>query len=182
VRDSGGVERLAPLFFVAPSQINYQTPPGTTPGAATVTIASGDGAISTGTVTIASVAPGLFTTNANGQGLLRVKADGSLIYEPVARHDGSKFVAVPIDPGPETDQVFLLLFGTGWRFRSALTAVTVKMGGVNAEVLYAGDPGEFAGQDQINLRVPRRLDGRGEIDVALTVDGRAANTVRINVK
>jgi uncharacterized protein (TIGR03437 family) len=29
---------------------------------------------------------------------------------------------------------------------------TVTLGGVNAEILYAGDPAEFTGQDQINLR------------------------------
>jgi uncharacterized protein (TIGR03437 family) len=32
VRDSAGVERSAPLFFVSPNQINYQLPPGTASG------------------------------------------------------------------------------------------------------------------------------------------------------
>lgn len=191
VKDSAGVERLAPLFFVAPGQVNYQIPPGTSAGTATVTIASGDGTISTGSALIASVAPGIFAANANGLGpaaavALRVKADGSLVYEPAVRLDGASFVTVAIDLGPDlgnaTDQVFLVLFGTGWRFRSQLAAVTVTMGGVNAEVLYAGDPGEFTGQDQINVRIPRSLIGRGELDVALTVDGQNANTVKINVK
>ncbi|HMY72418.1 MAG TPA: hypothetical protein PLQ88_11350, partial [Blastocatellia bacterium] len=187
VRDGAGIERPAPLFFVAPVQINYQIPPGTAAGAATVTITSGDGSVSSGAITIANVAPGIFTANASGQGpaaavALRVKADGTLSYEPAARFDGVKFVSVPIDLGPESDQVFLLLFGTGWRFRSALSGVAVTMGGVNAEVLYAGDPGEFTGQDQINVRIPRSLIGKGEIDLGLTVDGRVANTVKINVK
>ncbi len=38
VKDSAGTERLAPLFFVSPGQINYQMPPGTMTGAATVTM------------------------------------------------------------------------------------------------------------------------------------------------
>ncbi len=41
VRDSAGTERLAPLFFVSPDQVNYQMPPGTMPGLATVTINGG---------------------------------------------------------------------------------------------------------------------------------------------
>jgi hypothetical protein len=41
VRDSTGVERLAPLCFVSPGQINYHVPPGTTNGPATVTVTSG---------------------------------------------------------------------------------------------------------------------------------------------
>jgi uncharacterized protein (TIGR03437 family) len=58
----------------------------------------------------------------------------------------------------------------------------VSIGGVNSEVLYAGEQGAFVGLDQLNLRLPRSLAGRGEVDVVLMVDGRAANTVRINVR
>jgi uncharacterized protein (TIGR03437 family) len=36
--------------------------------------------------------------------------------------------------------------------------------------------------DQINLRLPRSLAGRGDVEVRLTVNGRAANVAGINVK
>lgn len=189
VRDSAGTERLASLFFVAPAQINFQIPPGTVSGQATVTVTSGDGTASTGSVTVAPVAPGFFTANASGQGVpaavaLRVKADGAQINEPVAAFDTTRnqFVAAPIDLGPESDQLFLILFGAGLRFGSALSAVSCSIGGVNAEVLFAGAQGGFVGLDQMNVRLPRSLLGRGEVDLVVTVDGRAANTVRINVK
>src|SRR5207244_3485088 len=42
LRDRAGAERLAPLFFVSPGQINYQVPPGTASGLATVTVTSGE--------------------------------------------------------------------------------------------------------------------------------------------
>ncbi|MGH9841739.1 MAG: beta-galactosidase [Blastocatellia bacterium] len=189
VRDNAGVERLAPLFFVAPTQVNYQIPPGTANGAATVTITSGDGKVSAGTTRIASVAPGLFTADASGRGLaaavaLRIKADGSQQFEPVARFDPAqnKFVAVPIDLGPESDQVFLILFGTGLRFRSALNGVSARIGGADSQVTFAGAQGGFAGLDQVNLRLSRSLIGRGELDVALTVDGQTANTVTLSIR
>ena len=35
--------------------------------------------------------------------------------------------------------------------------------------------------DQVNLRVPRGLIGRGEVDVVLTVDERLANKVTVNI-
>src|SRR5262245_50033491 len=81
VKDRAGVERLALLLFVSPGQINYVIPSGTAVGAATVTVQSGDGAISSGTVEVRQVAPGIFTANGGGTGplagyLLRVKADG----------------------------------------------------------------------------------------------------------
>jgi hypothetical protein len=40
VKDSAGVERLAPLFFVSPTQVNYQVPAGTSIGGATITVTS----------------------------------------------------------------------------------------------------------------------------------------------
>src|SRR5262249_14905063 len=42
VRDSAGTERIAPLFFVSPMQVNYQVPPGTVEGNATVIATAGD--------------------------------------------------------------------------------------------------------------------------------------------
>jgi uncharacterized protein (TIGR03437 family) len=189
VRDSAGTERLAPLFFVSPAQINYQMPAATANGAATITGASGDGSISTGTAQIAPVAPGLFSADASGSGLaaataLRIKADGSQQFEPVARFDAgqNKFVAVPIDLGPETDQVFLVLFGTGLRLRSALSAVTAGIGGVDCQLTFAGAQGGFAGLDQVNVRLSRSLIGRGEADVVLTVDGKPANIIKASIK
>ncbi len=189
VRDSNGVERLAPLFFVSPTQINYLLPPGTVTGAATVTVTSGNGTLSVGTVQVAPVAPGLFTANASGQGapagvLFRLKANGTQSTEQVAQFDAAtgRFTPVPLDLGLATDQVFLVLFGTGLRFRSNLSAVAAKIGGTDAPVSFAGAVPGFIGLDQANLSIPRSLTGRGEVDVKLTVDGKAANIVRIHIK
>ncbi|MCI0363865.1 MAG: hypothetical protein L0219_08290, partial [Phycisphaerales bacterium] len=108
-------------------------------------------------------------------------------FEPVAQFDATqnKFVAIPIDLGPETDQVFLILFGTGLRFRSSLSAVNTQIGGpngVDAQVTFVGAQGGFVGLDQVNVRLSRSLGGRGEVDVALTLDGQAANTVKVTLK
>lgn len=189
IRDSAGTERSAPLFFVSPGQINALIPVGTVNGSAQIVITSGDGKVSTGVIQISTVAPGLFAANSNGLGVaaataLRVRADGSQSYEPVSTFDAaqSRFVSVPIDLGPETDQVFLILNGTGIRNRSALSAVTATIGGTAARVDYAGPQGIFVGLDQINVLIPRSLAGRGEVDVVLTVNGKPANPVKINIK
>jgi len=185
VRNSAGVERFAPLFFVSPTQINYQLPPGTGAGLATITVtnASGNSFVEQGIIFTTN--PGLFTAGASGAGLasavvLRVKAGGAQSFEPVARFDSAqnKFVAAPIDLGPATDQVFLILFGTGIRNHSASLPVTAQIGGVNAPVSFAGAQGELVGLDQVNVQLPRSLSGRGEVDIVLTVDLQTANTVR----
>ena len=65
---------------------------------------------------------------------------------------------------------------------SGLANVAVTLGGTNAQVLYAGAQGSLVGLDQINVLIPRSLIGRGEIDVVLTVNGKATNTVRVSIK
>ena len=69
VRDSAGTTRDAGLFFVAPGQINFQIPPGTAAGAAQVTVLVNSNTVAAGAVTIAGVAPGLFSANASGTGV-----------------------------------------------------------------------------------------------------------------
>lgn len=188
VKDSAGTGRLAPLFFVSPFQVNYQIPPGTAPGAATMTLTSGDGTISIGTVQIATIAPGIFTANATGRGLaaalaLRVKADGSQTYEPVAQcAAGGECVPRPVDLGPDTDRVFLVLFGTGIRFHGSLMGVSARVRGENAEVLFAGPAPNLVGLDQVNVLLPRSLIGSGMVNVTLVVNGQTANTVQINIR
>lgn len=190
IRDSAGTERSAPLFFVSAGQINALIPTGTATGSAQVVVTSGDGKISLGTIFISSVVPGLFSANADGQGVpaataLRVKADGTQSYEALSSFDAaqSRFVAVPIDLGPDGDQVFLILNGTGIRGRSSLAAVTATIGSTPAQVSYAGSQSDFVGLDQINVGpLSRSLVGRGDVDVVLTVDGKPANTVKINIQ
>jgi len=189
VRDRVGNERLSPLFYMSPTQINYLIPSGTATGTATVSVTSAGSLVATGLIQVANVAPGLFTVDGSGRGLpaaliYRVGADRSVRYEPVARFDSGqgRFVAVPIDLGPIDDQVFLILYATGVRFRSSLAAVSARVGGVETQVIYAGDQGSFTGLDQINLLLPQTLAGSGEVDAALTVDGRVANVVRVAIK
>ncbi len=189
ITDALNVARTAPLFFVSPTQINFQVPQGTAPGAANLAFRNTNGTLSLGTANIANIAPALFAANASGRGLAaaviqRTRADGSQSFEPVARFDTTQnqFVAVPIDLGAATDRVFLVMFGSGFRYRSALSAVGVTLGGTAAPVSFAGAQGSFIGLDQANIELPRSLAGRGELDVVLTVDGQTANTVRVSVR
>ncbi len=189
IKDSAGMERSSPLFFVSPQQINLLIPTGTASGVALITVTNGANTVATGTISITPVSPGIFTADSSGQGLaaalvLRAKADGSQVFEPILRFDpaANKFVAIPIDLGDPSDQVFLVMFGTGVRNNSGLANVKVKIGGGDSFVQFAGSQGPLGGLDQINALLSRSLIGAGEVDVVVTVDGRASNTVRINVR
>jgi len=188
VRDAASMERDAPLFFASPGQINFLIPPGTGNGVATITVLRNDTSVGTSTVTIQGVAPSLFAANASGQGVaaavaLRVRADGSQSYEPVLQFNqaANRFDPVPIDLGPEGDQVFLIGFGTGLRNRTGNSNLAT-VGGTAATVAFLGAQGQLVGLDQTNILLPRSLAGRGNLDVVLIVDGRRANPVTINLR
>jgi uncharacterized protein (TIGR03437 family) len=176
------------LFFVSAGQINYLVPQGTALDTATVRVFNGNEMVAAGTLEISHVAPGLFTANANGQGVvaavaLRIKGDGSLSYEPVAEFKDNQFTCKPLDLGPEGEQVFLVLYGTGLRFHPGRSNVAATLGGnVNGDVSFAAAAPGFIGLDQVNIKVPRALIGRGEIDLSLIVAGKTANTVRVNLQ
>jgi uncharacterized protein (TIGR03437 family) len=189
IADSARVTRNAPLFYVSPTQINFQNPSGASTGAATITVLVNGSTVGQGTTVVEQVTPGLFAANANGQGVaaaiaLRVKADGSQVVEAVLQLNQTTniFESVPLSIGDASDQLFLLAFGTGFRSRSSLANVSATIGGTSAEVTYAGGQGTFVGLDQANIRIPSSLAGRGDVNVVLTVDGKSTNAVVINVK
>ncbi len=188
VKDNAGTERPAPLFFVSPLQINYQLPPGTITGPAAVTVTAGDGTVTRGNIQVSTVAPGVFTANANGIGVvagvaLRVSPGNVQTFEPIATFDSAmnRFVTKPLDLGPQVDQFFLIFFGTGLRFNNK-ASLTARIGCADVPVEFAGAQGSLIGVDQVNLPIPRSLIGRGEVDVILTMDGQTANVGRINIK
>lgn len=195
VKDSQGTERLAPLFYVSKTQINYQVPAGTTTGWAYLTIKTGDGTTSYATANVTAGAFSLFTADSSGGGvpaayIQRVRANGTQSIEIVGQYDSvqNKWITVPIDLGPESDQVFLVLFGTGVRgWNNVLNPVTGYFK-VDATTYipvvadYAGVQPDYIGVDQINLRLPRSLAGAGEITLYLTANtGPFSNTVKIKV-
>lgn len=187
VKDANGVERPAGLFFVAPTQINYLIPAGTADGNATITVRRNGVDAAQGTTAIETVAPGLFTSNASGQGVAAAvilrRRNNVDTFEPVAQFNAatSRFDPLPIDLGPDTDLVVLVAFGTGFR-AAAQSAVSALVGGTASAFVSAAPAPGFEGLDQANILIPRSLIGRGVVDVVFMANGKTANTVQISVK
>ncbi len=185
IRDSTGIERLAPLFYVSKLQINYQIPAGTTPGAATIIITNANGEISAGAVTVTSNAPGLFSASSDGSGwaaasLLYVKGNQRWASQvATCGAQGCNPVLIDLDAA---DEVYLEIYGTGIRFNNGLESISVVMGGERVPVLYAGAQCCFAGVDQINVKIPKSLAGRGVVDMVLSIDGKVTNSIKAKIK
>lgn len=189
IKDAIGKEYQSQIFFVSPGQVNYLMPGQVVLGKATVTITSGSGHTSVSTMEMTSVAPGIFSANSTGSGLaaalvLRVKANGQQVYEQTVEYDSGKgaFNPKPINLSVPGEEVYLVLYGTGVRYRSSLASVMLNLGGVPASALYAGEAPGYAGLDQINALLPISLAGRGEVDLTMMVDGKQSNTVRLAFK
>ena len=115
--------------------------------------------------------------------VLRVSS-GNQTYEDVYQMDPSGsggIVARPIDLGPSTDTVYLLLYATGLR-AAGTGGVSVKIGGVDAPVLFAGANGQFVSVDQVNVQIPPSLAGRGDVTLVLKASGSQAYTTHLTIQ
>jgi uncharacterized protein (TIGR03437 family) len=189
LEDKNSNDFLVPLLFASPGQINMLVPSGTVSGLAEFSVFRGAAIVSSGSVMIQPVAPGLFSANTNGKGVaaayaLRVKPGGTQINEQISIFDPNQqtFVSTPIDLTPSTDQVFLVLYGTGIRHVTSQNGVTVSVGGTILSPSFVGVAPGFEGLDQINVLLPGSVAGKGEVDVILTADSKVSNTVRVNIK
>ncbi len=187
VRDFTGTERKAQLFFVSPGQVNALIPAEVASGPAAIAIRTAAGAAAGAVVEIRDFQPGLFAATATGlaaANVLRIAQDGTQTVEPVVEVNAAgQVVARPIDLGAATDQVFLLLYGTGIRGRGTAPTTTVMVGGQPQTVQYAGAQGQFIGLDQVNVRLNRNLAGRGLVDVVLTLNFQLqSNVLRVNIR
>ena len=184
VRDALGAVHEGSFFFASPDQINYLWPVSSALGRAVVTIAREGGGSQTATVQVERVAPGLFIANPQRLAaalVQRVRADGSQSVESVARLEDGAIVPVTIDFGPESDQLFLLLFGTGFRLRTALDRVKVLIDGEAVQPSFAGAQGGFEGLDQVNVPLSRQFRGRGDVTIQLEVEGILSNVATLRM-
>jgi uncharacterized protein (TIGR03437 family) len=185
ITDSSGATLTPSLLLASPSQINMIIPTATALGVATVTVKPPSGPTFSKSITITRVAPGLFAANGGGTGpaaaqIIRVHAaDQSQTVESVVAQDatGKQWVATPIVFG--SDSLYLVLYGTGIRNRSANANVMCSIGSKVLPVLFSGAQGGFAGLDQVNVALPNTLQGAGTVSVVVSADGQSSNAVTL---
>jgi uncharacterized protein (TIGR03437 family) len=186
VADSQGVERKAGLLWVSAGwgQANFVVPPDCAPGPALVTVERWDGTAASTRVTIADVAPGLWTAPGDGRGAVIGFVDGRVdghastgtpIHE--CHSKGCSAVAIPFAAEAST---LVRLLGTGFRYTPVLSDIQVTIGGTHVPVLALGPDGN-AGADRLIVGIPYRLRGAGETDLICSIRGRLSNVVRINL-
>jgi uncharacterized protein (TIGR03437 family) len=180
-----------PLFFVSPTQINFQlslvSVGGPTPYQLTIT----NGQLSsTITVMLAPYSPSLFTTNSQGTGQAAALVNGTgTIVAPTGMFPGSR---------PAAKNEFIQLYCTGLGdvtnrpalgsaspaspLAATLATPTVMVGPVQAKVSFAGLSPGFVGLYQVNLQIPQTAPSGPAVPVVLTIGGIASNTATIAIQ
>ncbi|MEZ5394849.1 MAG: SBBP repeat-containing protein [Bryobacterales bacterium] len=184
VTDAAGFDRTAALFFVSPTQLNFEVPPGTAAGLAQVTVFLNGSEIARGTVRVRTASPSLFSANATGLGAAAAQiaqAEGGQTTTTLAFTTGpiGQRVAIPIDLGGPARESVLILYGTGIRGRRS---IEVLVDGEPQLVLFDGAQSQFIGLDQVNVQLSRTLAGAGLVDVNVLVDGFPSNVVQVFIQ
>ncbi len=185
--DRAGNAQLAPLFAVASTQASILIPSGLAAGPATVTVLHGTTPALTGSMTIASSAPGLYSMNQDGAGV--AAADAFLVTATYQEMNQPVFSCNPpavrnclpslLSLGGSTDTLYVELYGTGIR---GAASVQCFVAGQSVPVLYAGPVAAYPGLDQINISIPKSLAGTGDVRVYVVADGVASNVVGLYIQ
>jgi len=188
------------MYYAGTNQVNYYVPGNAQPGPATITVTSGDGTQTAGTVLVAPVAPGLFTANASGQGAASAlaicagvcagwpnrQANGQCYQDAFACAGSAGCTPQPIGIGA-SDTVVMELFGTGFRHLSSPAALTVQINGQAVPFQYAGAQADI-GLDQLNVQLPYSLAGSGQVNLVMSLQDTVnnvtvtSNTVTLNIQ
>jgi uncharacterized protein (TIGR03437 family) len=163
------VHPFASTPLAPPDQMSYTDP--ATGASTTLAIASG---------TVVATIPGGSTVTETPASVQLHAGNASVI---TAHADGIKSVrslgTAAVDLGAASDKVVLQFFASGVRDGSE---VRVQIAGRDVPILYAGPAEHFAGLDQVNVTVPRSLAGSGDVDVVLSVDGRTASPLHLQIQ
>jgi uncharacterized protein (TIGR03437 family) len=192
VADSAGQTRMAGILFISPSQMNIYIPAGVAPGPATVSFpvtglppGQGTPQLRNVAVNIQKTAPALFSAAGTGQGVAAATAVQEVISTQIQSpvpvflcNQPANCAAVPIALGVDTP-IYVSLFGTGI---GSANSVTVNVGTVQIQPLYAGTQGQYPGLDQVNFGLPLTLRGAGLVNVTITADGVTSNLVQLAIQ
>ena len=165
----------APLYFVADGQINAQLPWNLPMGNASIVVNSPSGTSAPINFQVAGSAPGVFSIpNGVGWAVAINNADGSIAAPPGA------IAGINTHPAKAGDAIILYANGlgavnsappNGWnstdQLRSTLSAPTVMVGGVQAQVIFSGLTPQFPGINQVNFIVPGGVTGTVPLQLSL---------------
>jgi uncharacterized protein (TIGR03437 family) len=198
----GGVSVLvdgvaAPLFFVAPGQINLQLPwrllasRVAGPTQTSIVVVNNGLNSSATTVQLSPNAPAIFTINEQGSGQGAILDASTGVF--MAPANSIPFITSKPAVVGENIAIYCTglgaiqgaSFGDGAPSSGIVNTVTpaqVTIGGVNATVSYTGLAPGFVGLYQVNVQIPAGAGSGNAIPVVLSINGAMSNMVTIAIQ
>ncbi len=164
----------APIAYASPGQLNIQVPYETGAGPAVLAVNRG-GEVAAYPFTVSIAAPGLFPSaidNSTGKPVASAPAGAVLLLFMTGDGDVTPFLITGATPSSSITNPSQL--------PKPRLPVAVTVGGVPAQVLFAGIPSGLAGVTQIDIVAPANVPA-GEQDVIVTVGGTPAPAVKLTV-
>lgn len=155
--------RPADIYYASSTQMTFHVPAETEPGLANVVVTNADGLQMRAQVAVENSAPGIFTSNGEGQGQAVVFDLDKLL--------GSTFLSDP------TWRRFYV-YATGVRNANE---VQVLLNGQPIVVEAIRSCKGLPGLDQITIVVPRSSTGSGDATLVIQADGVASNTTQLRL-
>ena len=172
----------APLFYASPTQVNFQIPFEVTSSTATLTLTrSDDGAKQSVQLPMKPAHPGIYTASGDGKGApIAVHASTGLVTAASPASRGEWLVLYANGLGPVNPSVASGAAPSG--ISVTVNPVSVSVGGIDAEVYYAGLAPGYVGLYQINFRVPPTAPAGAAIPLTLTVAGGQSNNAMLSIQ
>jgi uncharacterized protein (TIGR03437 family) len=170
--------RPAPLFYVSPTQINFQVPWETATGSANIVVSVNGVAGNTVSVPVVAASPGLFTAGADA---VVQNSDYTLNQASNPAAAGSAIIAYLTGSGPLSQSIADGAATPSSPLIHATSTVTATIGTQSAPVLFAGLAPGFVGVLQVNVMVPSSM-AAGTYPLTITVGNQASNSASISVK
>jgi uncharacterized protein (TIGR03437 family) len=180
----GGVNGIAcPLFYVSPTQINFEMPVEATASTTTLTVVSSGVAGVPIVVNSGAVYPAIFTVSGTGTGLaaaLNANYSANTTANPAP--GGSAILLYATGLGATNPAVATGQAGaTSVPLNQTVAIPTVMINGVSANVGFSGIAPGFVGLYQLNVTVPQGTPS-GLVNVQVIAGNVTSNTVQIAVK
>ncbi len=171
-----------PLFFTSGGQVNAQVPFDLPPDSSSqLVVKVGEAFTVPETINLSAVQPGIFTVNQSGSGPGAIlDANFALVSSsnPVRAGDVIQIFCTGL--GATSPPVPSGEFSPSSPPATVVNPVTATVEGLDAPVLFGGLAPGFVGLYQVNVQIPAGVSS-GEIELVLTQQGVASNTVTIFV-
>ena len=124
------------------------------------------------TISMVTAAPGIFTANSSGTGQGAILNQDSSINSSSNRAGKGTVVQIFATGEGQTDPPGVTGAVTRTVLRKPLREVTATVGGIPAEVTYAGSaPGAVLGLFQVNVKIPESAPSGPDVPVVISVGG-----------